>query len=42
MYETLKRLFLNGKLSADGLRNAVKKGWLTQDEASRITAMKNN
>lgn len=42
MYETLKRLFLNGKLSADGLRNAVERGWLTQDEASRIIAMRSS
>lgn len=34
MYETIVRLFFAGKLSENGLENAVKKGWITQEQAA--------
>ena len=36
MFETLKRLYDNGKLTSDGLNNAVAKGWITQAQADEI------
>lgn len=36
MYETLRRLYLEGRLSDTGLQNAVEKGWITTDERERI------
>lgn len=40
MFETVKRLFLAGKLSAGGVENAVTKRWITREEADRILGMK--
>lgn len=36
MYNRLLRLFLEDKISASGIQNAVEKGWLTQEEATEI------
>lgn len=36
MYETLKRLYQEGKLSSEGLQNAVTKGWITQEQYETI------
>lgn len=36
MKETLKRLYGNGKLTAEGLANAVIKGWITETEKKQI------
>ena len=38
MYETLKRLYDEGKLTEKGIRNAVKRGWITQEQAEEILA----
>lgn len=40
MYNRLKRLYLDGRLSDAGIDNAVKLGWITQDEADEIKACK--
>lgn len=39
MYETIKRLYLNGKLDAPGVERAVQKGWITWAEADRILGL---
>lgn len=36
MYETIKRLYDTGRLSEAGVERAVKKGWITEDQASNI------
>jgi hypothetical protein len=36
MYETLYRLFINGKLTELGIINAVTKGWITDEEKEKI------
>lgn len=36
MYETLKRLYQGGKMTDAQLNNAVKKGWITADQAQEI------
>lgn len=36
MFERLKRLYNEGKLGADALRNAVFKGWITEAERDDI------
>lgn len=38
MYETIKRLYLAGRLSDAGLANAMEKGWITQEQADALTA----
>lgn len=38
MYKTIKRLYLAGKITENGLENAVKKGWITQEQADELTA----
>lgn len=38
MFETLKRLYTEGKLSEEGLNNAVEKGWITEEQKLEITA----
>lgn len=38
MYETIMRLFFAGKLSETGLENAIKKGWITREQAGEMTA----
>ena len=40
MYERLKRLYVTGKLTADGLANAVIKGWITEAQKQEILAKK--
>lgn len=40
MYNTLKRLFLSGKLDETGLENAVTKGWITDEQKNAIIACK--
>lgn len=38
MYETLKRMYGNGKIDAVGLKKAVsEKGWITSNEYKKIT-----
>lgn len=36
MFDTLMRLYKEGKLSDAGLENAVTKGWITQEQAETI------
>lgn len=36
MFDMLNRLYNEGKLTAAGLDNAVKKGWITQQQATEI------
>lgn len=36
MFETVKRLYQSGKLTAAGVQRAVEKGWITRDEALAI------
>ena len=36
MYQTIKRLYETGALSADGVRTAVGRGWITEDQAREI------
>jgi len=36
MFETLKRLYLTGKLSPAGLQSAVRNGWITAAERENI------
>lgn len=36
MYERLKSLYLDGRLSDAGLDNAVTKGWITEGQAAEI------
>ena len=39
MFETLKRLYDNGKLTDIQINNAVIKGWITQEQADEIKAV---
>lgn len=36
MFETIRRLFQEGKLTEAGVEAAVEKGWLTQAQAQEI------
>lgn len=36
MYKTLKRLYDEGRLTVQGLRNAVTKGWITEEDMKEI------
>lgn len=36
MYNYLKKLYNEGKLSAAGIENAVTKGWITEEEKNAI------
>ena len=36
MYERLKRLYKEGKIDEQGIRNAVNKGWITEEQAAEI------
>lgn len=38
MFETLKRLYMEGKLTEQGLANAVIKGWITEEQFKKITS----
>lgn len=40
MYERLRVMYLDGRLSDAGLQNAVTKTWLTQVQADEIRAEK--
>lgn len=40
MYNTLKRLYLTGKINEIGLSNAVKKGWITEEQKQEIISSK--
>jgi len=37
MFERLKRLYQAGKLTAQGLDNAVARGWITEDQREAIS-----
>ena len=37
MFETLKRLYLEGKIDIAKLTNAVNKGWITTEQKEEIT-----
>lgn len=37
MFERLKRLYHDGRLSADGLTAAVARGWITEEQRQEIT-----
>ena len=39
MFETLKRLYVEGKLTGDGLASALDKRWITQEQLEEISAM---
>ncbi|MBR1647938.1 MAG: XkdX family protein [Selenomonadaceae bacterium] len=36
MFERLKRLYDEGKIYEAAIRNAVEKGWLTEEQANEI------
>jgi hypothetical protein len=36
MYETLLRLWQEGKMTEQGLDNAVAKGWITEEQKQEI------
>lgn len=38
MYETLKRLYQNGRISVEKLEIAVSKGWITEEQKNQITS----
>lgn len=38
MYSRLERLYKEGKLTKENLQNAVKRGWITQEEYEQIVA----
>lgn len=38
MFERLKRLYSEGKIDEAAIRNAVTKGWLTEEQANEILA----
>lgn len=42
MYERLKRLYKEGRASEAMLQNAVKRGWITDEEMQEIIASKEN
>ncbi|MCM1299957.1 MAG: XkdX family protein [Firmicutes bacterium] len=37
MFERIKSLYLKGQLNDAGLKNAVSKGWITEEEFAEIT-----
>ncbi len=37
MFETLQRLYKQGRLPKDGVANAVLKGWITEAQFQEIT-----
>lgn len=39
MFERIKRLYMQGKLTDTGVKNAVLKGWITNFEYEEITGM---
>jgi len=36
MYETIRRLFVNGRLSKEGVEAAVTRGWISQEQATAL------
>lgn len=36
MFERLKTLYENGRITKAGLTNAVKKGWITEEQKKEI------
>ena len=36
MYEKLKELYRQGRITEEGLRNAINKGWITEAEMETI------
>ena len=40
MFERLKKLFIEGKLTKAAIQNAVTKGWLTEEQAKEILILK--
>lgn len=36
MFETLKEMYLNGRITEAGLRKAVKFGWITEEQMNEI------
>ena len=36
MYESIKRLYLSGRLSKAGVQAAAKKGWITGEQVQEI------
>ena len=36
MYERIKKLYLEGKLNDEGLDNALKRGWISQEQYDEI------
>ncbi len=36
MYESVRRLYLEGRISEAGLNNAVTRGWITPEEKTTI------
>ncbi len=36
VFETIRRLYKSGKLSANGVTSAVEKGWITPLQADKI------
>lgn len=36
MYESIKRLYLSGRLSKAGVQAAAKKGWITSEQMKEI------
>lgn len=36
MYERIKRLYSEGRLDEKGVRNAVTRGWITEEQAEDI------
>lgn len=38
MFQTISRLYSEGRISAAGVRNAAERGWITAGEAGRILA----
>ena len=39
MFNTLERLYTEGRLTEVGLSNAVTKGWITEEEKNSILAV---
>lgn len=42
MFNRLKKLYMEGRLTESGLQNAVAKGWITEDQKAEIIAEKEN
>lgn len=38
MFATIKRNYLAGRINEAGVQNAVKRGWLTAEQAAEILA----